>query len=203
MSKADVLSTRTIDSSVVRELFVWFFEGVGAQVLASLPPIIDSPRAAKAASDLEFLPILDMRSPLQPSIGWDRMQYTIGAEGSPQSSFRSYLPQTFVTQSVANLHICIRAMTDGRLHADFVEVQSIDRRVLRVIEAKREIFLTYGAFGTPKVLLLRLVRLPTAATAEHKDPFNPNNRLDFPVMAVRSILLSIDTSSHEVRYGAP
>ncbi|KAF7376886.1 FAD/NAD-P-binding domain-containing protein [Mycena sanguinolenta] len=121
-----------------------------------------SKATAKAASDLGFVPILDMHSPLQPSIGWNKMQFALGADGTRQSSFRSYLPRTFVN-SVGNLHICTRAVaskltfsrqTNAELRADCVEVQSSDGRVVRVVKARREIVLTCGALQTPKILLL-------------------------------------------------
>ncbi|KAF8176881.1 GMC oxidoreductase-domain-containing protein, partial [Mycena galopus ATCC 62051] len=121
-----------------------------------------SKQAARAANDLGFTPILDMHSPLQPSIGWNKMQYTVGVNGSRQSSFRSYLPKTFVN-SVRNLHICTRTVaaklafsrqTDGRLRADSVQIQSTDGHHVRVIKARREIIVACGAFETPKVLLL-------------------------------------------------
>ncbi|KAJ7225243.1 hypothetical protein B0H12DRAFT_1149397 [Mycena haematopus] len=118
--------------------------------------------AAKAANDLGFLPILDMHSPLQPSIGWNKMQYALAADGTRQSSFRSYLPETFVN-SAANLHICTLAVaskltfsrqTDGRLRADSVEIQSTNGRFVCVVKARREIVLACGVFQTPKVLML-------------------------------------------------
>jgi choline dehydrogenase len=130
-----------------------------------VPPIIDFFRAAKAAADLGFSPILDMHSPLQPSIGWNKMQYALGADGSRQSSFRSYLPKAFVN-SARNLHICTRAVasklafsrqTDGQLRADSVELQSTNGRLVHIVKARREIVLSCGAFETPKLLLLRWV----------------------------------------------
>ncbi|KAJ7205277.1 hypothetical protein GGX14DRAFT_368194 [Mycena pura] len=118
---------------------------------------------AKAASHLGFQKILDMHSPLEPSIGWNKLQYTIAADGSRHSSFRAYLPQSFATSMKHRLHISTRAvaaklafssLTDGRLRADSVEVISIDGRDHRRVKARREIILACGALGTPKVLLL-------------------------------------------------
>ncbi|KAJ6574312.1 hypothetical protein B0H19DRAFT_1124170 [Mycena capillaripes] len=236
-----------------------------------------SKEAAKAATDLGFSSILDMHSPLEPSIGWNKMQYALGADGTRQSSFRAYLPKAFAN-STRNLHICTRAVgskltfsrqTDGRLRTDSAEIQSTDGHHVRIVKARREVILACGAFESPKLLLLSgvgpeehlnqmgievvrhtpgvganlqdhifvktvyncplsdslwaIVRRPwillreiynylvlgfgwllctqieveifgmaslidaegkpTAASAEHKDPFNPQNRPDFAVLA--------------------
>ncbi|KAF8217223.1 GMC oxidoreductase-domain-containing protein [Mycena galopus ATCC 62051] len=118
---------------------------------------------AKAADRLGFQQILDMHSPLEPSIGWNKLQYTIAADGSRHSSFRAYLPQSFVTSVKHLLHISTQAVAakltfsslrDGRLRADSVEVLSVDGRHRRIVKARREIILACGALGTPKVLLL-------------------------------------------------
>ncbi|KAK7055320.1 FAD/NAD-P-binding domain-containing protein [Favolaschia claudopus] len=119
--------------------------------------------AAQAASDIGFKPIADMHSPLQPYIGWNKMQYILGADGSRQSSFRTYLPKDFVN-ATRNLHICTNAITarlqfskhvgGASLRADSVEIQSTDGNLTRVVAAKREIVLACGAFGSPQVLLL-------------------------------------------------
>ncbi|KAF7358013.1 FAD/NAD-P-binding domain-containing protein [Mycena venus] len=221
-----------------------------------------SKEAAKAATDLGFSSILDMHSPLEPSIGWNKMQYALGTDGTRQSSFRAYLPKTFVN-STQNLHICTRAVgsklafsrqTDGRLRTDSVEIQSTDGRHVRVVKARQEFGFDYyqehlermgievvrhtpgvGAnlqdhsyiktvyncplpdslwamIKQPWILIREIYNYlilgfgwllciqieveifgmaslidaegkPTAASAEHKNPFNPNNRPDFAVLA--------------------
>lgn len=134
---------------------------------------------ANAASHLGFEQILDMHSPLEPSIGWNKLQYTIAADGSRHSSFRAYLPQSFATSIRHLLHISTRAVAakitfssllDGRLRADSVEVLSIDGGHRRVVKARREIVLACGALGTPKVLLLRFV----PSTSSHIFHLNPD-----------------------------
>jgi choline dehydrogenase-like flavoprotein len=124
--------------------------------------------AATAATNLGFQEILDMHSPLEPSIGWNKLHYTIAVDGTRHSSFRAYLPPTFVNSMKHRLHICTRGVAgklafsrqpDARLRADSVEVLSVDGRHHRIIKARREIILSCGALGTPKVLLLRFVGL--------------------------------------------
>ncbi|KAJ7793710.1 GMC oxidoreductase-domain-containing protein [Mycena olivaceomarginata] len=77
-----------------------------------------SKEAAKAAADLGFSPILDMHSPLQPSIGWNKMQYALGTDGSRQSSFRisTYAPGLFASK------LAFSWQADGQLRVDSVEV---------------------------------------------------------------------------------
>ncbi|KAJ7021772.1 hypothetical protein C8F04DRAFT_1241131 [Mycena alexandri] len=119
--------------------------------------------AANAASHIGFLPILDVHSPLQPSIGWTRLQYAIDADGSRHSAFRAYLPQRFAVSMRRIIHICTRAVAakigflpekDGRLRAHSVEIRSTDGRHIHVAKARREIILACGALETPKLLLL-------------------------------------------------
>ncbi|KAJ7157614.1 GMC oxidoreductase-domain-containing protein [Mycena crocata] len=119
--------------------------------------------AAQAATDLGFLPILDQNSPLQPSIGWTKMQYTVAADGSRHSASRAYLPKVFADSMRHILHICTQAIAaklsfstqaDGRLRADSVEIQSVDGGQIRVIKARREIVVACGALETPKLLML-------------------------------------------------
>ncbi|KAJ7696428.1 alcohol oxidase [Mycena rosella] len=108
-----------------------------------------SKEAAKAANDLGFVPIVDMHSPLQPSIGWTKLQYTVAADGTRASAFRAYLPHAVVS-SLSNLHICVSAVagqvhfsreTNGQLRVDSVQVLSVDGGRVQVIKAKREIVL--------------------------------------------------------------
>ncbi|KAJ6573480.1 hypothetical protein DFH09DRAFT_1151937 [Mycena vulgaris] len=122
-----------------------------------------SERAAKAANHLGFSTILDMHSPLEPSIGWNKMQFALGADGTRQSAFRAYLPRSWANSMSDRLHICTKAVVaklvfskgkDGRLSADSVEVHSADGRHVRVVGARREIVLTCGALETPKILML-------------------------------------------------
>ncbi|KAJ7698899.1 GMC oxidoreductase-domain-containing protein [Mycena rosella] len=121
-----------------------------------------SKEAAKAANDLGFVPIVDMHSPLQPSIGWTKLQYTVATDGMRASAFRAYLPHAVVS-SLSNLHICVSAVagqghfsreTNGQLRADSVQVLSVDGGRVQAVKAKREIVLACGALGSPKVLLL-------------------------------------------------
>ncbi|KAJ7090820.1 GMC oxidoreductase-domain-containing protein [Mycena belliarum] len=122
-----------------------------------------SEKAANAAGHLGFLPILDMHSPLEPSIGWNKMQFAVDANGSRQSSFRAYLPGSFVNSMTESLHVCTKAVAaklelsrqkDGELRADSVEVHSVNGRHVRVVKARKEIILTSGALRTPQILML-------------------------------------------------
>ncbi|KAJ7657362.1 GMC oxidoreductase-domain-containing protein [Mycena polygramma] len=122
-----------------------------------------SQQAANAASRLGFLPILDMHSPLEPSVGWNKMQYALGADGTRQSAFRAYLPRAVADDLANQLHICTKAVAaklgfsrqpDGKLRAESVEIHSVDGRHVRIVNARKEIVLTCGALETPKVLLL-------------------------------------------------
>jgi choline dehydrogenase len=96
------------------------------------------------------------------------MQFAVDADGTRQSAFRAYLPKAIANDPAHRLHICTRAIagklefsaqSSGHLRAESVEVHSVDGRHVRVIKARREIVLTSGALGTPKILLLRFVRL--------------------------------------------
>ncbi|KAJ6594821.1 hypothetical protein B0H19DRAFT_1009819 [Mycena capillaripes] len=122
-----------------------------------------SEKAANAACRLGFLPIFDMHSPLEPSVGWNKMQFAIDADGTRQSAFRAYLPKTVGSALVRQLDICTKAIagklafsrqSNGQLRVDSVEIHSLDGRQVRVVRARREIVLACGALETPKVLLL-------------------------------------------------
>ncbi|KAJ7689607.1 hypothetical protein B0H17DRAFT_1202243 [Mycena rosella] len=94
-----------------------------------------SEQAGNAANHLSFLPILDMHSPLEPSLGWNKMQFTVDADEIRQSAFRAYLPRLWVNSMAKHLHICTRAIAakpvfsrapNGQLHADSIEIHSMD-----------------------------------------------------------------------------
>ncbi|KAJ7288042.1 hypothetical protein C8J57DRAFT_1641067, partial [Mycena rebaudengoi] len=121
-----------------------------------------SEKAASAATRLGFLPILDMHSPLEPSIGWNKMQFALGRDGSRQSAFRAYLPARIIASLARHLHICTRAVGgrvifsrgDSKLRAKALEVYSVDGHHVRVVQARCEIVLTCGALATPQLLML-------------------------------------------------
>lgn len=103
-----------------------------------------------------------MHSPLEPSMGFNKLQYTIDSSGYRQTAFRAYLPQEFV-DTHPNLHICTKTLacklefsdkSIGTLRAEAVELRAIDGTQRRVIKAGHEIILACGALHTPKLLLL-------------------------------------------------
>lgn len=112
-----------------------------------------------------FAPILDMHSPIERSLGWNKMQYAVDSVGTRQSSFRAYLPQSVAQERSSNLHICTGAVvtkvdlsrqTSGKLRAESVEVHSTSGKdPVRIIKARREVILTCGALRTPQLLMLR------------------------------------------------
>ncbi|CCM04471.1 uncharacterized protein FIBRA_06651 [Fibroporia radiculosa] len=121
-----------------------------------------SERAMAAAKSIGFLDILDMHSPLEPSIGVNKMQFTIDPSGRRQSAFRAYLHGDFVKEH-DNLHVCTKTSArklefstadDGSIRAEGVELHSLDGRQRRVVTARREIILSCGALHTPQLLLL-------------------------------------------------
>ncbi|KZT03996.1 GMC oxidoreductase [Laetiporus sulphureus 93-53] len=119
-------------------------------------------RAAEAIQRLGYHAITDMRSPLAPSVGSNKMQYTIDSDGRRSSSFRAYLPRPFV-EGHENLHICANTVAcklefseenDGTVRAVGVELQPIHGRLTRTITARHEIVLTCGALRNPQLLML-------------------------------------------------
>lgn len=122
-------------------------------------------RTAEAVQKIGFRNILDMHSPFEPSIGFNKMQYTIDSTGRRHSSFRSYLPADVVAAR-PNLHVCIKVLAtklqcsetdDGTVSAEGVELETADGRLKRLIIARREIVLSCGTLRTPQILLLRYV----------------------------------------------
>lgn len=108
--------------------------------------------------------INDMHSPSDPSIGWNKMQFTVDGNGRRQSSFRAYLPQVLADSRQDHLHICTRAVAckigflkqenlDPR--AESIDIMSVDGGEIRTVTARREIILTCGALRTPQLLMLR------------------------------------------------
>ncbi|KZT08694.1 GMC oxidoreductase [Laetiporus sulphureus 93-53] len=121
-----------------------------------------SRRAAEAAQKIGFLDILDMHSPLEPSVGCNKMQFTIDSTGRRHSAFRAYLPQEVVDHR-PNLHICTNTIAckivfseadDGVVRAVGVDLQAVRGGPKRAITARKEIVLSCGALGTPQLLLL-------------------------------------------------
>lgn len=124
-------------------------------------------RTAEAIRKIGFRDILDMHSPFEPSIGFNKMQYTIDSTGRRHSSFRAYLPADLVAAR-PNLHVCINVLAtilefsesdDGTTNAEGVGLETVDGRLNRVITARREIVLSCGTLRTPQLLLLRFVLL--------------------------------------------
>jgi choline dehydrogenase-like flavoprotein len=125
-------------------------------------------RMVQASERLGFPGIGDMHSPLEPSFGCNKIQYTIGADGTRQSSFRAYLPPKLIQSRPTHLHVCIKAIGaklslslqgDGRVRADGVLIRTVDGKESRTISAKREVVLAAGTLATPHLLLLRYVPL--------------------------------------------
>ncbi|KAH9829469.1 GMC oxidoreductase-domain-containing protein [Rhodofomes roseus] len=121
-----------------------------------------SRRAADAVRKIGFRDIIDMHSPFEPSIGFNKMQYTVDSTGRRHSAFRAYLPAE-VVRGRPNLHVCINVVatrvefsegSDGTNSAEGVELESLDRSLKRIITARREIVLSCGALRTPQLLLL-------------------------------------------------
>ncbi|KAI5998317.1 hypothetical protein EDC04DRAFT_2909454 [Pisolithus marmoratus] len=76
--------------------------------------------------------IEDMHSPVNPSIGWCKMQSTIDPSGCRSSSYRAYLPMEILTSRKDRLHVCTGALArklvfsrnnDGQICVDGVEIQ--------------------------------------------------------------------------------
>ncbi|KAF9820032.1 hypothetical protein IEO21_01694 [Rhodonia placenta] len=76
-----------------------------------------------------------MHSPLEPSIGFNKMQFILGSDGTRQSAHRAYLPRDFTQSHRGNLHICTKTMAtrvgtektaDGDLRARSLELQNTD-----------------------------------------------------------------------------
>lgn len=118
----------------------------------------------QAAKTLGFLPIEDGHSPLEPSFGCNKMQFTVGADGTRQSSFRAYLPPDLIQERSSRLHVCTRvvgarllfsSVSGGVMRADAIVVRSLDGKASRTISAKREIVLACGTLASPQLLLLR------------------------------------------------
>jgi choline dehydrogenase-like flavoprotein len=121
---------------------------------------------SEAAERLGFPGITDMHSPLEPPFGWNKMQFTIGADGTRQSSFRAYLPTDLIRARASRLHICTRAVGTkilfssegkGGTKADAIVIQTVDGKIKRTVSVRREIVLASGALFTPQLLLLRFV----------------------------------------------
>ncbi|KZT73342.1 GMC oxidoreductase [Daedalea quercina L-15889] len=121
-----------------------------------------SRRTADAVRKIGFRDILDMHSPFEPSIGFNKMQYTIDSTGRRHSAFRAYLPAEVVSGRF-NLHVCINVLatevqfsqaSDGTVSAEAVELENAAGTVKRTITARREIVLSCGALRTPQLLLL-------------------------------------------------
>jgi choline dehydrogenase-like flavoprotein len=118
----------------------------------------------QAAACLGFPGIGDMHSPLEPSFGCNKMQFTVGADGTRQSSFRAYLPPKLIQSRRTHLHVCTNAIGiklslslqgDGHVRADGVLIQAVGGKERRAVSAKREVVLAAGALATPHLLLLR------------------------------------------------
>ncbi|KAI0052729.1 GMC oxidoreductase [Auriscalpium vulgare] len=119
-------------------------------------------RAAEAIERMGFPGIGDMHSPFEPSVGCNKMQFTIEANGTRSSAFRAYLPQSFLHAAGVHLHVCAHALAskivmsrgaDGCLRATGVELRDDGARV-RTVSARKEVVMSCGALRTPQLLML-------------------------------------------------
>ena len=62
-------------------------------------------RAAEAARKIGFYQTTDMNTPVDPSSGVNKLQYTLDARGRRHSSFRAFLLPDVVIHR-PNLHVC-------------------------------------------------------------------------------------------------
>lgn len=122
-----------------------------------------SSKAFDAARAVGFPSIEDMHSPLAPSTGVNKMQFTINRDGTRSSSFRAYLPKDFVQQVSDRLHICTETIvrklvlsesSNGKLTTTGVEIEPVCKGAIRIVSAKKEVILAAGALHSPKILLL-------------------------------------------------
>lgn len=130
--------------------------------LSALEP--DLARMAQAAERLGFPSIGDMHSPMEPAFGYNKMQFTVGSDGTRQSSFRAYLPPAVLQARADKLHICTNAigaklclspLNSARVRAEALLIQTIDGKKSRTVTATKEIVLAAGALMIPQLLLLR------------------------------------------------
>ncbi|KIM64127.1 GMC oxidoreductase [Scleroderma citrinum Foug A] len=118
----------------------------------------------KACRKISLAPIEDMRSPTAPTMGWNKMKFTLDSSGCRHSAYRAYLPVDILTSRKDRLHVCTGALarkllftqhSDGSIHVKGVEIQEMRSGSLSVtVEARCEVVLACGALRTPQLLLL-------------------------------------------------
>ncbi|TCD64362.1 hypothetical protein EIP91_004231, partial [Steccherinum ochraceum] len=118
----------------------------------------------RASERLGFGGIDDFHSPLEPSFGCNKIQFTVGADGTRSSAFRAYLP-----------HELLFATEDDNVRATGVVVQRVDGSMRRTISARREVMLTCGALITPQLLMLSGV-----GSASHLEDMGIKTVVDLP-----------------------
>ncbi|KAK7453542.1 hypothetical protein VKT23_011822 [Stygiomarasmius scandens] len=116
----------------------------------------------EAARNIGFPGIEDLRSPLAPCTGVNKMHFTVASDGTRQSAYRAYLPKNFVNAMCDTLHICTKTLarklyfstSKDSLNVDTVELQDIGSGQIRRISVKKEVILACGALRTPQLLFL-------------------------------------------------
>lgn len=113
-------------------------------------------------------PIEDMRSPTGPTMGWNKMKYTIDSSGYRHSAYRAYLPVDILSSRKDRLHVCTGALarkllftehSNGSTCVRAVEIQKKGSGSTSVtVQARCEVVLACGALRTPQLLLLRWVQ---------------------------------------------
>lgn len=92
------------------------------------------------------------------------MHFSIREDGTRSSSFRAYLPASFVNHASEQLHICTETVArklhfspsdEGLITVTGVELEAVHGKKSRTISARKEVILACGALYTPQLLLLR------------------------------------------------
>lgn len=103
-----------------------------------------------------------MNDPSQPAYGCSKIHFNIDSSGHRSSTSAAFLPAHLV-RSRNNLHICTPATVQriqvssrsGEATAEGIWIESDIEGPARFVRAKREVVLSAGPFGSPKILMLR------------------------------------------------
>ena len=127
-------------------------------------------RVIAGSKNLGLPHIPDFNSPEIPPVGYGGLSYTIDQAGRRHCAYRAFLPADLARHRASNLHICtetiaekldLQSTSDGDCITSAVRARSTRGGLsqVKIINVVKEVVLSAGAFGSPRLLMLRCVHL--------------------------------------------
>ena len=115
------------------------------------------------AIGLPFIP--DLNAPQHPPFGCGKLHFTISPRGTRNSAYDAFVPKDLAIARRHVLHVCtnttvakLETTRDGDGLVKVTGVHLLGKKgETRLVRVKKEVVLSAGPFGSPRVLMLRFV----------------------------------------------